>query len=80
MANIVALHQYGCSFGVADIVYVIRERDITKEFLQKILAKVYEANTSSPREFFTKHKICFLSDESTYQKFLAALAEKVKNL
>lgn len=80
MANIVALRQYGCSFGVADIVYVVRERDITKEFLHEILVKMYEANTSSPDEFFTKYKICFLSDESTYQNFLSALLKESKNL
>ncbi len=80
MANIVALRQYGCSFGIADEVYVVRERDITKQFLKKILDKMYEANTSSPREFFSRHKICFLSDEPTYQKLLSALMEESKNL
>jgi Glu-tRNA(Gln) amidotransferase subunit E-like FAD-binding protein len=80
MANLVALEQFGCSFGIADQVFVVRERDITKEFLQKILAMMCEVNTSSPREFFKKKKICFLSDQTVYNIFLAALAEEAKNL
>ena len=80
MANLVALPQFGCLFGIADQVFVVRERDITKEFLQKILTMMHEVNTSSSHEFFQKKRICFLSDQTTYNKFLAALAEESKNL
>jgi Glu-tRNA(Gln) amidotransferase subunit E-like FAD-binding protein len=80
MANVVVLHQYGCSFGVAERIYVVREQDITKEFLHEILSLMDEVDTSSPQEFFRKTKVCILTDQSIYKKILSALAEEVKNL
>lgn len=80
MANLVALQQFGCLFGIADQVFVVRECDITKEFLRKILTMMYEVNTSSSDEFFKKKKVCFLSTQTIYNKFLAALAKEAKSL
>ncbi len=78
MANVVVLHQYGCPFGVADRIYVIREIDITKEFLHEIIGLIGEVSTSFPQRFFREKKICFLSNQTIYKKFLSALAEEAK--
>lgn len=80
MYTLVVLEAFGCPFIEADVVHVIRKKDITKKFLRKILNKLQTSNAATPNEFFEKHKICFLADQSMYQKFLLALREEAKNL
>jgi hypothetical protein len=80
MANLVALQQFGYPFIQADMVVVIREKDITKNFLQETIKKMQKAKTISPDKFFEKNKICFLADQLSYEKFLLALREEAKNL
>lgn len=80
MYTLVVLEAFGCPFIEADVVYVIRKKDITKKFLREILNKLQTSNAATPNEFFEKNKICFLADQSMYEKFLLALREEAKNL
>jgi len=79
MANVVVLHQYWCSFGAAEKIYVIREKDIKPELLDEILDLMDTVDTSWPQTFFRKTKVCLLSSTEIYNKFLSALSEQLKN-
>ena len=80
MITVVPLQQFGFPFYGAAAVRILRECDLNPQFIRGVSNSMKQAKISSIDEFLQTTKICFLSQQAIYDRFLLALLEESKNL
>jgi hypothetical protein len=74
-------------FEETDTIFVIKGSEVEIKALAKNIIRIIDAsNADSPKEFFDKHKFCFLATPENFQKFIVSVEtllktppEKIKN-